>query len=210
MGKFVQYTEKLGKNILYTPCNYVPLEEITSYKIQKLITLMTRKMRGDGIGLAANQVGAHLQIFLIEFFSSKDEPYFDNVPLQVFINPRITNASSDKVTFWHGCLSAKGHDLGEVATYSWIDYEAYNEKGKKIVGRLDKMAAVIFQHEFRHMLGSCYLDHATRFLSSKDFADKSSRGEEANYKKADFGVPLLLVDYKIGESIEDYSIRRKL
>ncbi len=207
MGKFVQCTDKLGKEILYTPCTRVPVEEITSRKYQKIIKLMKRKVSGEGIGLAANQIGEHVQIFLIDFKPASDEPYLQAFPMKVFINPIITKASANKISWWHGCLSAQNHPLGEVATYEWIEYEAYDENGEKISGRLDNMAAIIFQHEFRHMIGTCYVDHAVKFLSSSEFYDKAARGEEANYKKADYGVPLLLADYNIGETIEEFAAR---
>ncbi|MDE4948973.1 peptide deformylase, partial [Francisella tularensis subsp. holarctica] len=83
---------------------------------------------------------------------------FESVPYQVCINPKMTKASKQRVSFWHGCLSALGENRGKLATYKEIEYEAYNQHGEKITVKLDSIAAVIFQHEFTHILGSVYVD----------------------------------------------------
>ena len=178
---------------------------------------MKEKMTGWGIGLAANQLGTPLQAFMIGFTQDTSAPSHTNryrtnladVPFQVFINPKITKTSEEKVSFWHGCLSALEHKKGIVATYKWIDYEAYNEKDEKIKGRLDDFGAVIFQHEFRHLLGGLFLDTAKTFHSQEELWKFFDKGEIKPYDKASPELPFLLEDYLVGESIEEYSERRK-
>ena len=80
--------------------------------------------------------------------SKKRYPSLSEVSFQVFINPVITKASSDRVRFWHGCLSAKGKKYGELASYTWLKYEALDSSLQTMRGSLDGLAAVIFQHEF--------------------------------------------------------------
>jgi peptide deformylase len=140
---------------------------------------MRTKMQAAGIGLAANQVNHNLQLFMIEFLedspaSKRYANRFKAIPFQVFINPKITAHSTETVSFWHGCLSALDSPRGKVATWAWIEYEAFNEHGEFKKGRLTDLAAVIFQHEFRHLLGSCYVEYAIEFKDrdtlSKEFA----------------------------------------
>lgn len=106
-SQFIQYND-INNQVLYQKCK--PVTDIQSSEIQNIIAEMREKMQGNGIGLAANQIGYPHQIFMIEFDSSNARyPLnFDSVPFQVFINPKITKASEKRVGFWHGCLSALG------------------------------------------------------------------------------------------------------
>lgn len=211
--QFVQYSDKLGRDILYKPTRRV--QDIQAKTVQSLIDSMHPKMTAAGIGLAANQVGEPLQLFMIEYHpptedtkeSTRYKVIMPDVPYQVFINPRITKASKETVSFWHGCLSAADKERGKVATYKWIEYQAYNRDGKKIMGRLDDLGAVIFQHEFRHLLGKLYFDQTHIFMASEELDRKRQSGEIKAYEICGKEVPLLLADYDVGESIEDYARR---
>jgi peptide deformylase len=204
---FVQYDSFLGKDILYKPSKKVT--DISSTKIQKIILEMKDKMMGNGIGLAANQISYPLQIFMISYTNNKNSSFYSSryktplpsVPFQVFINPIITKASAELVSFWHGCLSASTHPLGKVSTYKEIEYKAYNPQGEKISGSLDNLAAVIFQHEFRHLLGKLYLDYSKDFMKRSKFEQKIISEEINAYETCDQTVPHLLEDYKIGTAI---------
>lgn len=211
--KIVQHSDPFGKIVLYRPTQRV--DDIAQADIQNLIAHMRHTVRGMGVGLAANQVGQGLQIFMLEFVTQKEDPSYTPryvlnlpaVPFQIFINPKITAASHERIAFWHGCLSAASHPRGLVATYRWIEYEAYNEHGELKKGRLDGMGAVIFQHEFRHLLGSLYLDHAQCFMPFQELQERFASGKDEPYKVADASVPLLLSDYRVGESIDAYAAR---
>lgn len=212
---FVQYNDGLGKKILYSPCQRI--ENILSHETQSLIAELKEKVEGRGIGLAANQIGHHLQAFVIELVNNPEDPRFaprypkelPSVPFQLFINPRITASSEERVSFWHGCLSAlEMKERGKVATYAWLDYEAFNAEGQKINGRLTDMAAVIFQHEFRHMLGKLYLDCTDIFMPLEVLNEKRSSGAEGFLLPCGQEVPLLLADYDVGDSIEDYARKK--
>lgn len=199
-SQFIQYNDP-NNEVLYQKCK--PVIDIKSDEIQNIITEMHVKMQGNGIGLAANQIGYPYQIFMIEFDSSNSRyPLdFESVPYQVFINPKITKASKQRVSFWHGCLSALGEKRGKLATYKEIEYEAYNQNGKKITGKLDSIAAVIFQHEFNHLIGSVYVDFDTDYMDSKDLQAKFATGEILAYQECGEEVPLLLQKYQIGMDI---------
>ncbi|MES2614191.1 MAG: peptide deformylase [Bdellovibrionota bacterium] len=202
--EFVQYSSGIGKKILYEPTKPVDAESIGAPKIQKIISSMKAHLQGKGIGLAANQIGEPLQIFMIEY-RQDTERYkylnFPSIPLQVFINPRITAASKEKMSFWHGCLSALDKPRGLIATYQWIEYEAYDENGHKKTGKLDGLGAVIFQHEFRHLLGSLYIDHAKIFLNQEELKQLFESHKLNPYEPANDDIPLLLADYEIGAPI---------
>lgn len=207
--QLVQHTtieEERKDNSLYKTSRRIETLEFGSKELQSFITeLRTTMHQTNGVGIAANQVNKNLQVFLIEAINNirwhKD---FGKIPYQVFINPKIIKASKEKRNFWHGCLSGRGEKLGNVATYDWIEYEAFDMQGKIITGRLDGLAAVVFQHEFRHLLGGTYLDKAVEFLDSTEVYVGANDGDIALFELVEDALPVMLDDYVIGESLEDY------
>lgn len=112
----------------------------------------------DGIGLAANQVGLNISLFLMDdgardFEESKGNPI-------VVINPEIIAFSEEKSLYQEGCLSIPKvyEDVERPIT---IDVKFYDENMKEHITTLDKMQARIFQHEFDHLNGVLFFDRIT-------------------------------------------------
>jgi peptide deformylase len=180
--------------------------ELTIY-IDSMYSVMLRKA---GVGIASNQLGKRLQIFIIE--AKSDNPRYKvlgPVVKQVFINPIITKTSEERKNFWHGCLSAHGEKRGNVATYEWVEYTCQNEQGEIQHGRLEGFASVIFQHEFRHMMNGTYLDHANHFLPKEELIQKLDAGELPFFELANDTLPLLIEGYVMGERLEEFHSHKK-
>jgi peptide deformylase len=196
---------------LYQPPRPIEEKEFNTKKLHLLIDSMYSIMqRKAGVGLAANQIGKSLQLFMIE--AKPDNPRYKvlgPVPKQIFINPVIIKASSTKKNFWHACLSAVGEKRGNVATYEWLEYRCRDEKGQIQTGRLEGFAAVIFQHEFKHLMNGTYLDVAKDFLSKADLDDQISKGKVPYFELTDDSLPLLIGGYEIGETLNEYHTRIK-
>jgi peptide deformylase len=184
-------------------------EEFGGAQLAAVVDQMRSVMQQQGgIGIAANQVGLRLQIFLIE--AKPDNPRYQvlgPVPYGVFINPRITAASEERRNFWHGCLSAVGEARGNVATYEWIEVEAAGLDGVVKQARLESLAAVIFQHELRHLLGGTYLDQARTLLAKDELDQQLDAGELPFFEPVGNELPLLIGDYSVGETLEDFYSR---
>ncbi|MCL3782119.1 peptide deformylase [Prolixibacteraceae bacterium JC049] len=199
-------TEGRDKNTLYLNPRRIKAKEFNTPELNTLIDSMyTIMLREAGVGIAANQIGKRLQIFILEAHS--DNPRYQvlgAVAKQVFINPKITNVSKERKNFWHGCLSADGEKRGNVATFKWIEYECQNAKGEIQRGRLDGFAAVIFQHEFRHLMKGTYLDHANHFLSKDELDEKLENGELPFFELTNDTLPLLIEGYQIGKNLDEY------
>jgi len=195
-----------NKNTLYLPPREITKNEFNTQPLNEFIARLHEVMiKTSGVGIAANQVGKRLQVFIIE--AKADNLRYQvlgSVNKQVFINPKITKVSKEKKNFWHGCLSANGEDRGNVATYEWIEYESLNERGEIQTGRLDGFAAVIFQHEFRHLLNGTYLDIAKQFLPKAELDKKIKSGELPFFEITSDTLPLLIGDYTVGKSITEY------
>uniref|UniRef100_A0A0G4HR69 Peptide deformylase n=1 Tax=Chromera velia CCMP2878 TaxID=1169474 RepID=A0A0G4HR69_9ALVE len=205
--------------MLYTRCARVHHGAFGSLRLKELVTRMTDVMHSTGgIGIAANQCHTPLQVFIIEFAASSPryaDMGFENVPLEVFINPRIVTASAECRSFWHGCLSCQDEKRGELVTYEKISVEYRTVDGLLRENELSGIAAVIFQHEMRHLLGGTYLDRANpdRLLSLEELVEALESGRETRSRvlpSCDESStmstlpPHLIGDYRIGESLEEF------
>jgi len=205
----------LDKSPLYRPSDSVTLFDS---KLKQLIADMTVTMHAaSGIGIAAPQVGVNQAIFIIDFPKPEENQRYRRltnhseflapVPSQLFINPIITKASDETVSFWHACLSCNGHPRGKIASYKWLEFKAQKPNGKIFEGRVEKMAAIIFQHEFRHLLGLTYLERATEVLDSETLFRAYDNGTMPFFSTEQGVDPHMIGDYQIGESMEEYQKR---
>ena len=190
-------------NVLYNKCS--PVLDFHKPFLKDVLDIMYKTMIAEhGIGIAANQVGLNLQIFIIESNADDSESRYkglSDIKRQIFINPKIISVSKKLINFWHGCLSAKGQFRGQVSTYKSIKYEALNENLDVIKGNLNGMASVIFQHEFRHLLSGLYTDHANKLFDTEDLKLEIENGNFDDLDVCDDTIPHLLSDYKVGKAI---------
>ena len=200
-----------NKNVLYLPPRAIQKKEFNSKELNILIDSMYSVMiEKAGVGIAANQIGKRLQLFIIEAKSNNPRyKVLGEVKKQLFINPKITKVSEKKKNFWHGCLSANGEKRGNVATYEWLEYECFNERGEKIIGQLEGFGAVIFQHEFRHLMNGTYMDFAKEFLDKPALDEGINSGKIPFFDEAPPNLPLLIQGYEIGESLEEFHKRKR-
>lgn len=113
---------------------------------EQMINIMHEE---QGIGLAANQVGIPLRIFIMET-SNMDKPY-------IFINPELSPVGTDTVLYSEGCLSFPGLTqektrLQEIKV-QWQDLEGKSQE--KVFKGLD---AICVQHENDHINGITFID----------------------------------------------------
>jgi len=157
MRKIVQ----IGNNTLREISHDVPVDEIKSTKIQKIISDMKNALasQDDGVAIAAPQIGVNLRIFVVsnkvfETADAKDE---------VYINPKIIKRSRKKNKVEEGCLSVRG-TFGNIVRHEKITIEARNENGDKITRGGSNLLAQIFQHETDHLDGVLFVDNATDLI----------------------------------------------
>ncbi|PKR79791.1 peptide deformylase [Brumimicrobium salinarum] len=198
--------DKREKNTLYKTPREIKKEELNTAPLTLFIdSLYAVMQRYEGVGIAANQIGKSLQIFIIEAMS--DNPRYKilgAVPKQVFINPIITKVSRKKKNFWHGCLSAQDKPRGNVASFEWIEYECFDQEGVRQKGRLEGFSAVVFQHEYRHLMKGTYIDYANHFLPKHVLDQKIKSGELPFFDDAHDSLPLLIEGYQLNTALTDY------
>ena len=165
--KIVQKEDK----VLRKEAKLIPVSEIKSSKIQKILQEMkiALKSQSDGVAIAAPQIGYSLSIFVVsgkifdEDFLSDDREKFENkkeYPADVvFINPVISKLSREKDWVPEGCLSVRWL-YGKTHRSKKATVTAYDEHGKKFTRGASGLLAQIFQHETDHLKGILFIDHA--------------------------------------------------
>ena len=131
--------------------------------IKDLIPVMRKIMKeNNGIGLAANQVGLPIKLFVAEPAYSKSE----KGKFYVFINPEIISRSQAIDEIEEGCLSVPG-TYGVSKRSKTVTITGMNEYGKKVKMKAHGLLAWIFQHETDHLNGTLYIDNATQVKRAK-------------------------------------------
>jgi peptide deformylase len=149
---------RLGHPVLRQPAEPVPVAQIRSPEIQRLIDDMIETMREyNGAGLAATQVHVPRQICVIEVTGNPRYPDAAEVPLTVLVNPRVTPLTEEIEEGWEGCLSVP--DMrGMVPRVTAVRLEAYDRQGQKVDLVAKDFFARVIQHETDHLHGMVYLD----------------------------------------------------
>lgn len=168
MKKIVQKEEK----VLHQKTKDILISEITTPKIKKILKEMSiaLKSQGDGVAIAAPQIGYPLSIFVVsgkifhkDFIRGDKE--FEKIPNKecpkdlIFINPKISKLSSEKEWLPEGCLSVRWL-YGNTYRSKKAMVTAYDENGKKFQRGASGLLAQIFQHETDHLKGILFIDHA--------------------------------------------------
>ena len=145
------------------------IKEITS-DIQQLIQNMLETMvEARGIGLAAQQVGQALQLFVVDVREVDDRPSrleIDNqeVPVgehmpMVLINPKLSPLG-ELVAGPEGCLSFPEIYL-EIQRSESVGAEALNQAGETVHFRCGGLLSRVIQHENDHLRGVLFIDRVS-------------------------------------------------
>lgn len=118
---------------------------------QELIQAM---LAGDGIGLAAPQVGIHDRIIVV----GVQEP-------TVYVNPELVSHGLQLFAFEEGCLSIPGV-FGIVQRYKKVKVRARTVDGLPVMLSVKELPAVVFQHEMDHLDGVLFTDKVMRLTHS--------------------------------------------
>lgn len=166
-----------GDPILKKKCN-----PVTDFKkITKTIDDMFDSMyEAEGIGLAANQVGLDMHLFVVDI-SHTDE----TDQTHIFINSTIMNKNDDEEYFQEGCLSIPGIMLDVLRPKKiTLKYQTPDQKWHE--KKFDGLLARAIQHEIDHLNGVFIIDrvdHKHRKKYKKDLKSIASIQEKKRAEK---------------------------
>ena len=128
-------------------------------RLQQLINnLLWTAEKAHGVGIAAPQVGAPLQIFIVASYPNLRYPHAPQMKPTPMLNPRIIAHSDEQVIGWEGCLSVPDQ-RGQVDRWREIEVEYRDRHGGLKRQVFTDFVARIFQHELDHLNGTVFVDH---------------------------------------------------
>jgi peptide deformylase len=138
----------LPNDVLAKKLKPVKTADLKAGLYDELIEQMRKDMvANNGVGLAANQVGKDLAIFVIDASLAEENEVSD-----VFANPEITTYAREREVMEEGCLSIPGY-WTPVKRSKKVMFKALDGKGKKVKFRARGMLARVLQHETDHLNG---------------------------------------------------------
>ena len=105
----------------------------------------------QGVGIAAPQVGLNIKAIWVQRFDKEGKPF------EFFVNPEIKWMSSALRLGAEGCLSIP-NERGEVYRSLVIDLAYETLEGEKKRELVEGFTAVIFQHEYDHLMGRLFTE----------------------------------------------------
>ncbi|MFB0620538.1 peptide deformylase [Streptomyces sp. AGS-58] len=108
-----------------------------------------------GVGLAANQIGVGLRVFVYDCPDDEDVRHLGHV-----VNPRLVAADGLVLRGPEGCLSLPGLEAG-TERYDHAVVEGFTVTGEPVSVHGTGFFARCLQHECDHLDGRVYADHLT-------------------------------------------------
>ena len=145
---------KEGDPVLAKICR--PVEKFDE-KLAVLLDDMYETMQsGDGVGLAAPQVGILRRIFVIDIGDGKTE----------FINPKIEKTKGVQEGV-EGCLSCPG-EYGVTRRPMYVTVTAQNRSGDQFTVNAEGLYAKAICHENDHLDGILFLEKVVEFIDPEE------------------------------------------
>lgn len=117
--------------------------------LKAVLELMWDTMiENDGVGLAANQVGILVNMFVMKG-PSEERLYI--------VNPVVRRKSVASAKIREGCLSAPGEFVVVPSRSDWIQIEFQDETGKLHKRMFNDIYAICVQHEMEHLEGKAFI-----------------------------------------------------
>ena len=140
----------LGTPVLHTPC-----EDVTDFgpELATLVEdLFATMYASEGVGLAANQIGVPLRVFVYDCPDDEEVRHLGHV-----VNPRLVEVDGVVLRGPEGCLSLPGLEAG-TERHDHAVVEGFTMAGDPITIHGTGFFARCLQHEMDHMEGKVYAD----------------------------------------------------
>lgn len=129
-----------------------PSDPVLQRFVERLYSTVRDSM-SLGAGIAAPQVGILKNIIWVQRFDK------ENLPFEVYLNPKITKYSKMKQDCLEGCLSIPNkRDTTTTRAYA-VMFEYDKMDNTHVTEMVEAFTAVIVQHEVDHLNGILFLDH---------------------------------------------------
>lgn len=141
--------------LLGDPGLHAPCAEVTEFggELARLVEDMFATMyAAEGVGLAANQIGVALRVFVYDCPDDEDRRHLGHL-----VNPRPVHTGGVAVTGPEGCLSLPGIEAG-TRRYDESVIEGFDVRGNPVTVSGTGFFARCLQHECDHLAGAVFTD----------------------------------------------------
>ncbi|MEU2065061.1 peptide deformylase [Streptomyces sp. NPDC013455] len=135
-----------------------PCRDVTDFgpELAALVEdLFATMYAAQGVGLAANQIGVDLRVFVYDCPDDEDVRHLGHV-----VNPRLVATDGVVVRGPEGCLSLPGLEAG-TERYDHAVVEGFTMTGEPVTVHGTGFFARCLQHECDHLEGTVYADRVT-------------------------------------------------
>lgn len=164
------------------PVLHQPTREITEFdeKLRTLTDDMFETMyAAEGVGLAANQIGLDLRVFVYDCPDDEGVRHKGLVVNPKLETSEIPETMPDPDDDWEGCLSAPGESY-PTGRAKWAKVTGFDVEGNPIEVEGTGYFARCLQHETDHLDGFIYLDR---------LVGRHARAAKKMLKSNKWGVP---------------------
>ncbi len=178
---------EIGHPVLAARAEEVDPGDIGTARVQGCIDDLIDSMHAaNGSGIAANQIGVPLRIFIAEVKGRNPRyPYKPPIPQTVLVNPVITPLSDQTFENNEGCLSVPNL-RGSVTRHLEIEVSGYGRDGEPRRFAVRGYSAGTYQHELDHLDGVLFphrVSDPTTFSSWKVFKEFKEAAFAAEVKR---------------------------
>ena len=160
---------KEGDPVLGKICR--PVEKFDAKLAALLDDMYETMVDGEGVGLAAPQVGILRRIFIIDIGEGKTE----------FVNPKIIKTKG-KQEGSEGCLSCPG-EFGITERPMYVTVSAQNRYGDQFTVNAEGLFAKAICHENEHLDGILFKEHIIRKIDPAELNEMKNSGELRERKR---------------------------
>jgi len=134
-----------------------PVASVDKRVAQFMQDMAETMYKGNGIGLAANQVGSLQRVITVDVSDDRDE---SNVIMMA--NPEIIWFDPEETfTYNEGCLSIPGH-YAKVTRPRRVRLTYLDQRNKKQELEAEDLMSQCIQHEIDHLNGVLFIDHISK------------------------------------------------
>ena len=169
--EIVKYGDPRLRKVCKTVKDFSVLPDIVS-------SMYDSMYEAEGIGLAANQIGIDINLFII------DITHTDDVTESVeFVNGKIVDSHGES-EFSEGCLSIPGVEF-EIKRPEFITLQFQKIDGSKHEQEFGGLYARAIQHEIDHLNGKLIIDHVSAVAKLRYKSQLKEIKENADYHYSD-------------------------
>lgn len=151
----VQPIRVVGDPVLHTPTKPVTeYDEVLHTLVRDMFDTMAA---AEGVGLAANQIGVDLRVFVYDCPDGQDVRHRGVVVNPILETTERPETMPDPDDDWEGCLSVPGESF-PTGRAGWARVTGTDLDGALVVVEGTGLLARCLQHETDHLDGLLYLD----------------------------------------------------